>query len=298
MVRLYIIRHADPDYDTNKAQGGSLTTNGMKEAAALAHYLKNEGITHAYTSPLGRAKLTAELALREILQFNCNEHDATKSSNCTNNFDLNVGIEPWSRELSSWRQISHLQDFPTKQSQKKAPAIWDFPSPIIRNQLQELSQGDSSTPGWKEKCSDYSNYAENYKEFCSHLDEFLSRHGIIKNEDECNYYLSRETANDPILRKAKIALFCHGGSGLTMVAHLLKIPLPLVHGGMWLAPSSVTTILFDEYTGPDEKGAIVVTPRMISMGSTNHLSVAGLSISNSSYEDDFERPSGIKHNFE
>jgi broad specificity phosphatase PhoE len=39
MVRLYIIRHADPDYDTDKGQGGSLTENGKIEARALGSYL-------------------------------------------------------------------------------------------------------------------------------------------------------------------------------------------------------------------------------------------------------------------
>ena len=46
MVRLYIIRHGDPDYDTDKANGGSLTEHGKAEATALATFLANEGITH------------------------------------------------------------------------------------------------------------------------------------------------------------------------------------------------------------------------------------------------------------
>ena len=41
---------------------------------------------------------------------------------------------------------------------------------------------------------------------------------------------------------------------------------------------------------------IIVTPRAIQISGTNHLSAAGLRISNSIYEDG-ERPAGIKHNF-
>jgi len=91
------------------------------------------------------------------------------------------------------------------------------------------------------------------------------------------------------LNGQKIAIFCHGGTGLTLLSHLLSIPLPLVHGGMWLAPSSVTTILFDEYQSEQEE-EIIVTPRAVQIGGTSHLTAAGLSISNSFYEDDFERP--------
>ncbi len=46
-----------------------LTENGIAEATALSRALSLEGMTHAYTSPLGRAKLTAELALVGIPKF-------------------------------------------------------------------------------------------------------------------------------------------------------------------------------------------------------------------------------------
>jgi len=121
MVRLYIIRHGDPDYDTDKEHGGSLTGNGKAEASALAKWLASEGITHAYSSPLGRAKLTAELALADIPQFSSRYHgkkqiDLSEANTkpTLNNFEANVGVEDWCRELSTWRQVSHLDTFPLK----------------------------------------------------------------------------------------------------------------------------------------------------------------------------------------
>lgn len=60
-MRILIIRHGDPDYAID-----SLTQKGVSEAEALNEYLKTAGITHAYRSPLGRAKLTAEIGLRDI----------------------------------------------------------------------------------------------------------------------------------------------------------------------------------------------------------------------------------------
>lgn len=53
-MRLLLIRHADPDYETD-----ALTDLGRREAAALADRLAGLELTHLYTSPLGRARETA-----------------------------------------------------------------------------------------------------------------------------------------------------------------------------------------------------------------------------------------------
>lgn len=52
---LYIIRHADPDYENN-----TITEFGWEEAHALADWLKDVKIDKIYTSPLGRAIDTAK----------------------------------------------------------------------------------------------------------------------------------------------------------------------------------------------------------------------------------------------
>lgn len=49
-----LIRHGAPDYTTD-----SLTERGVAEAEALGKYMKNQGLTHLYVSPLGRAQQTA-----------------------------------------------------------------------------------------------------------------------------------------------------------------------------------------------------------------------------------------------
>lgn len=54
-MKLYIIRHADPDYPNN-----TITEFGWQEAHALADWLKDVHIDKIYTSPLGRAIDTAK----------------------------------------------------------------------------------------------------------------------------------------------------------------------------------------------------------------------------------------------
>ena len=54
-MRLYIIRHADPDYPNR-----TITDKGHLEAQALAKRLASQGLDRIYSSPLGRAIHTAQ----------------------------------------------------------------------------------------------------------------------------------------------------------------------------------------------------------------------------------------------
>jgi broad specificity phosphatase PhoE len=54
-MRLYLARHADPDYETD-----GLTPRGQREADALAEKLAAEGIGRLYCSVTGRSLATAE----------------------------------------------------------------------------------------------------------------------------------------------------------------------------------------------------------------------------------------------
>jgi len=54
-MNIYLVRHADPDYEND-----SLTGVGRQEARRLAEYLKDIPFTHLYSSPMGRARETCE----------------------------------------------------------------------------------------------------------------------------------------------------------------------------------------------------------------------------------------------
>ena len=209
MVRLYIIRHGDPDYDTNREQGGSLTPHGRLEAEALGPYLKDEGITHVYSSPMGRARLTAELALKEHMPELADQ----------------IGIEPWTRELSTWRQKSALggnlvdiegsvgegtyqtEEGAKKSTLKKPRAVWDIPSSITRTQLSDCIKGTEGVKnGWKSACPDYTHHVDSYEELCKSSDVFLARHGIVRNGQR--YAMCKSKHEE--YSKRRIAVFCHG----------------------------------------------------------------------------------------
>ena len=60
-MKLIFIRHGDPDY-----RNDSLTEQGMREARLLAPRIPKLGAQEYYVSPLGRAQLTAKLAMEGI----------------------------------------------------------------------------------------------------------------------------------------------------------------------------------------------------------------------------------------
>jgi probable phosphoglycerate mutase len=219
-MRLYLIRHGDPDYQTD-----SLTEQGKSEAEALADFLAPLGIDFLYTSPLGRAFETASIVGRRI--------------------GIMPIVQEWTRELEPhklpgsnlvyWNISGH--DVRTTEYLAN-PANWDeipqlacIPCRTVFDRIEENS------------------------------DRFLTNHGYVR---EGGSYRVAE-ANEH-----SIAICCHGGFGVTWLAHLLAIPPPLAWAGFFIRTSSITTILFEER--PDGWA----TPRCIGLDELSHLHLRGL----------------------
>ena len=79
---LYIIRHGDPDYTTD-----SLTPKGILQAEAVGKRLYEAGINKIFSSPMGRAKQTAEPACRLL--------------------GLDYTIEEWTHEIGQEMFATH-----------------------------------------------------------------------------------------------------------------------------------------------------------------------------------------------
>ena len=60
-MKLYIIRHGEPDYEHD-----SLTEMGRKQAEAAAERLKDEDLDELFSSPNGRARETAEYTAKKL----------------------------------------------------------------------------------------------------------------------------------------------------------------------------------------------------------------------------------------
>lgn len=97
-MRLYLIRHADPDYAND-----TITPAGRLEAAALAERMASHGLDELYCSPLGRARATAQPTAERL--------------------GLTPTVADWTRELSGLRVT------PDPWGELVA---WDLPGEIVR----------------------------------------------------------------------------------------------------------------------------------------------------------------------
>lgn len=234
-MRIYIIRHADPDYPNN-----TITNHGHKESKALANHLAQEGLTHIYHSPLGRAVHTMEYT-QEL-----------------------TGLLPVEMD---W--LKELAQFQLQNNEHKNTMAYDLPGELLKSG-NVLPTHDS----WRHRKEfEEINISDTCKLIESSSDKLLSTHGYEKNK---NIYDIKNQSKD------RLAIFCHGGLGLTWLSYLLSIPLEIMWSSFWLAPTSVTTVLMDE------RSSKYAVPRAINIGDTSHLLIAGLK----------PQPRGIKANFD
>lgn len=142
-MRLYIIRHADPDYVTDE-----LTAAGRREARALAERLQDEKITRLYSSPMGRALDTAEYARRRL--------------------GLELDVESWMREREEW----WIDDGPMDEW----PA-WNVDGETVRRLGTAWSRESwSSRPPF-----DLAKLRDGFDELVGQSDGFLARHGYLRD---------------------------------------------------------------------------------------------------------------------
>ncbi len=226
-MRILIIRHGDPYYPTD-----SLTEKGQREAELLSEKLKNEGITHIYVSPHGRAKLTAKPTAEK------------------------VGIEPI--ELDWLREFPHLLDWEYNTDYfKNMRSPWNMPpelwtaDPVIYN--NEKWRSSEILKG--------SKVVETYEHICQKFDELTAHHGFERQGGLYNILENGDGSTDTI------ALFCHFGLGTSIIAHVLNMPLIAVWNSIFLPTSSVTTLYMERHI----KDRPIAHGIFAGIGDTSHL---------------------------
>ena len=153
------------------------------------------------------------------------------------------GIEEWTKEIS---------DFSVSNEKLGQIAAWKIPG-------EEIFSGKQypSIDSWHEAPFLSELPAKSvYDEIVEGSNEFLARHGYTM---EGRLYRAIMPNNE------KIALFAHGGFGVTWLAHLLNIPVPVMWCGFHLFTTSVTTIFFEPRPGG------LISPRCLGVGDLSHL---------------------------
>ncbi|MEE1238915.1 MAG: histidine phosphatase family protein [Acutalibacteraceae bacterium] len=156
-MKLLIIRHGDPDYSID-----SLTEKGRREAELLKNRLVKQDIKDFYSSPLGRARATAEPTLSA--------------------FGKQAEICPWLEEFSGY-----ISD--PKTGENKIP--WDL-----------MPEYWTNTPNYfdKDKWTDTplmssGNVKEKYGAAVSGIDKLLEKYGYIRDG---NLYMVQKESRDTV----------------------------------------------------------------------------------------------------
>ena len=194
---LYIVRHGDPNYVDD-----CLTERGRLQAEAVGKRIAASGINQIYSSPMGRAKQTAEPACR-LLGLDCH-------------------IEDWSHEVEDERL--------SMEPYGKATSV-----SLIQN-TYFLENGGIDLP-YERAFEAVSFRSSGMKEAQARIvaggREFLERLGY--KEENGVYRILR--ANED-----KVALFCHSVMARAWIAHLLHIPIHLMWSGFHYTHTGVTVI--------------------------------------------------------
>lgn len=142
-MRLYIIRHADPDYEKD-----TITADGHKEAEALARRFAAVGFDRIYCSPLGRAKATMKYTT-DLLRADYN-------------------VENWTKEL--WPEML-LEGSP-----------WgDIMAIDVPGENYRCEDGLPTHENWHQ-CTSLKKYTirEAFDAVRKNSDDFLERHGYVR----------------------------------------------------------------------------------------------------------------------
>ena len=196
---LYIIRHGDPDYTTD-----SLTEKGVLQAEAVGKRLFHSGIHRIFSSPMGRAKQTAEPACRLL------------GKECV--------IEPWAHEIGKKMYV----DFPDGRYK---------PLGMVQN-TYFFENGNVDIP--REKYMEVPGFNESrinepFKRIWDGGKDFLERLGY--KEENGVYRIIQPTDE-------KVALFCHAAFAKGWLTQLLHIPPHIMYGGFSYTHTGVTILEF------------------------------------------------------
>ena len=203
-MRIVLIRHGDPNYEKD-----CLTERGHEQAELVAKRLLNEGIERIFSSPMGRARQTAQAFADlsgikdvEILDF-------MKEIRYGLEDDLyNPAYSPWIAVDSLASKGVDLQN----PNWDELPVFKDNTATIDVKNVQKGSDGWLESLGYK-------------------------REGL--------YY--KNTLPDD--SKHTVALFSHGGSSTAVLSRIFNIPFPLMCATLHIPHTGITILRFDRTPG-------------------------------------------------
>ena len=202
-MRLYIIRHGDPDYAND-----CLTPLGRRQAEALSRRFAAASPDLIYSSPLGRARQTAQPTC-DILKKDMEILDWTSESAAYEQMYVDEGNSTrwcWAQQNTNYKNDKTVRLYDDWQKAHK-----DFERKSVSDCIERIGN-----------CSD----------------EFLKNLGY----ERCGSVYKILSPSEK-----SVAVFCHQGFGLTWYAHLMQLPPHMVWATFDIAHTGVTMFYFENF---------------------------------------------------
>ena len=200
---LYVVRHGHPIYGPEE----QLTPLGHRQARALAARMAKVGISKIYSSPLRRARETAEPT--------------------ANLLGLPIHIEPWTSEDVAYKRFSRIH----KNGRRGWCWACDDAAEMVRGDRHDLGEN-----WWQQEMfADMPNAKEGYAAMMQESDDFFARHGYVRDG---HVYRVERPNND------RIALFCHAGFTMSWMSHVLQVAPNIIWNAIDITHTGVTVLHF------------------------------------------------------
>ena len=203
-MRILFVRHGEPDYAND-----CLTAAGREKARRAAQRLREEGIEEIWSSPLGRARETAQAAAETLgLPVQTLDFMREVTWGSTDGTELYAGGHPW--------------------------AITDE----MARQGLELNR-----PDWRESPYFRTNRVVECVDLIEQgIDGWLAGFGYVR---EGSRY--RHAAEEKEHRT--VALFSHGGSSCAAMGHILGLPFPYALALLHIDFTGISMVRLDGRAG-------------------------------------------------
>ncbi|MHA6482800.1 histidine phosphatase family protein [Paenibacillus sp. strain BS8-2] len=208
----------------------TLTELGVREAQALAQRMEHLPLERIFSSPMGRAQATARYTAERI--------------------DKPVQILNWMREMDE------LKATPDSSQLIDPVVIWNLPVHQLR-----VVEGGEKEHGANSELFPQPLTANRFQDLRNNWLEWLGQSHIQVTGEGW-------TSDIPLMGN-DVAIFCHHGVGLALLSLIMDIPVAALWRSVWLPPTSVSTVLLEQYD------TYRINPRLVCIGDTSHLSANG-----------------------
>ena len=213
----------------------SLTPLGLRQAEAVGRRLAIHGIDEIYSSPAIRAIKTAT-SLSEILK-------------------KPITTLEWCHEALAEEEFTVINENGDKR--------WIFWEQNIKDKFNEKSIYELRNDWYKDPFFDR-KVGEGIKRIDNALDEFLASFGYIHQRERGTYRIENHTDK-------RIAIFAHGGFGMSFFSSLLDIPYPLFSTRFEHVSFSSVSVVELPYSDSGE-----TAPQILQYSNDSHLYKDGL----------------------